>query len=95
MFLRQLRSELDHLWRIIDGNDFASIFGQQLRQRPLACPEVSDCQPREQSNQRVRQRFPRPARHVTSAKLSGELIEVFARFVLTFVQNKLKTGPIA
>ena len=30
VFLRQLRSELDHLRRIIDGNNFARSFRQQL-----------------------------------------------------------------
>ena len=31
MLLCQLRSELDHLRRIIDGNNFTSSFGQKLR----------------------------------------------------------------
>ena len=30
MLLRQLRSELNHLRRIINGNDFARVFGQHL-----------------------------------------------------------------
>ena len=31
MLLRQLRSELDHLRRIIDGNNLTSSFRQELR----------------------------------------------------------------
>jgi hypothetical protein len=54
VFFRQLRAELDHLWRIIDGDDFACVFGQQLRKGPLACAEVGDRQRRKQSNERVR-----------------------------------------
>src|SRR6266850_2314100 len=36
MFLRQLRRELDHLRRIIDRNDFARVFREQLRQGALS-----------------------------------------------------------
>src|SRR5947208_445914 len=95
MFLCQLRAKLDHLWRIIDGDDFACVFGEQLRKCPLARAKVSDGQWRQQSNQRMRQRFPGAARHVTAAKLARQLVEVFTRLVLTFVQNKLQTGSIA
>ena len=42
----------------------------------------------------MRKRFPRAAGHITSAKLAGELIEIFPRFVLTFVQNELQTRAI-
>ena len=95
MFLRQLPPELNHLRRIIDGDDLPRVFGQQLRKRPLACSQIGDCQWRKQRNERMRQRFPGAARHITAAKLAGKLIEVSARFVLTFVKNKLQTGPIA
>src|SRR5213078_96785 len=41
------------------------------------------------------QRLPRAARHVTSAKLAGQLVEVFPRFVLPLVQDEFETGAIA
>src|SRR5215469_12359561 len=58
MLLRQLGAELDHLRRIIDGNNLARLFRQQLREGPPACPEIGNGQRREQSNERVRKRLP-------------------------------------
>ena len=40
MFLRQLRRELDHLRRIIDRDDFARVFREQLRQGSFACAQI-------------------------------------------------------
>jgi hypothetical protein len=54
----ELRSEFDHLRRIIDGDDFARVFSEQLRKRPFAGPQVGNCQWREQGDERVCQRFP-------------------------------------
>src|SRR5438093_12200369 len=39
--------------------------------------------------------LPRAPRHMTSPKLPGQLIKVFSRFVLPFVQDKLETRAIA
>src|SRR6516225_655184 len=90
MLLRELAAELNHFWRIIDGDHFARIFCQQLRECPLACSEVGHSQRWEKSNERMCQCLPRAARHVTSPKLAGQLVEVFPRFVLPFVQNELE-----
>src|SRR5438034_8954772 len=95
MLLRKLGTELDHFWRIIDGDHFARLFRQQLRKCPLACSEVGHRQWRQKSNERMCQRLPRAARHVTSPKLAGQLVEVFSRFVLPFVQDELETRAIA
>src|SRR6266699_7042756 len=70
MFLRQLRAELNHLWRIINGDHFARLLRQQLRECPLACSEVGHRQWRQKSNERMCQRLPRAARHITSPKLA-------------------------
>src|SRR5947208_12994890 len=95
MLLRKLGTELDHFWRIIDGDHLACLLRQQLRECPLACAEVSHSQRREKSNERVCQRLPRAPRHMTSPKLPGQLIKVFSRFVLPFVQDELETRAIA
>ena len=46
VFLRQLRAEVDHFGRIIDGDHFTRIFCQQLRKCPFARSEVSHSQRR-------------------------------------------------
>jgi hypothetical protein len=43
----------------------------------------------------MRQRFPGAARHITATKFSSELVEILARFVLSFAQGKLQRGTIA
>src|SRR5215472_9219039 len=42
----------------------------------------------------MRKRFPGTARHITAAKLSRELIEIFARLVLTLAQREFQCRPI-
>src|SRR5947208_9246171 len=91
MLLRKLSAELDHFWRIVDGDHFARLLRQQLRECPLACSEVGHRQWRQKSNERMCQRLPRAARHITSPKLAGQFVEVFPRFVLPFVQDELET----
>ena len=49
VFLRQLRAELDHLRRVIDRDDFARGFGQQLRKRSFARAEIGHRQRRKQA----------------------------------------------
>ena len=58
MFLRQPRAELNHVRRVIDRDDFAGFFRQQLRKRPFARPKVSHVERRKQCDQRVRECFP-------------------------------------
>ena len=62
VLLRQLRSELDHLRRVIDRDDFARVFGEQLRERSLARAEIGHGQRRQQRDQRMRERLPGAAR---------------------------------
>src|SRR5512133_1804540 len=95
VFLRQLRPELDHLRRVIDGNNFARSFRQQLRECPLACSQIGDGQRREQRDQRVRKRLPRSPRHIASTEFASEFIEVFPRLILPLLEHKLQTGAIA
>src|SRR5882724_2306886 len=94
VFLRQLRPELDHLRRIIDGNNFARSFRQQLRECPLACSQVGDGQRREQRDQCVRKRLPRSPRHIASTEFASEFIEVSPRLILTLLEYKLQTCAI-
>src|SRR5256714_15400909 len=42
MFLRELRTELDHLWRIIDRDDFAGGLGEELRKGSFARAKIGD-----------------------------------------------------
>src|SRR4030095_3158533 len=72
VFLCQLPAELDHFWGIIDSDDLTCVFREQLRSGPLACAEGGDCQWRQQSNERMRQRFPGATRHVTPTKLARQ-----------------------
>ena len=42
MLLRQFRREFDHLWGIIDGDDFARVFSEQLRKCAFARAQIGD-----------------------------------------------------
>ncbi len=95
VLLRQLRAELDHLGRVIDRDDFARGFRQQLRERPLARAEIGHGERREKRDHGVGQRLPGTARAITAAKATRELIEIFARFVLAFAQDDFERGPVA
>src|SRR4029079_6179722 len=77
VFLRQLRPELDHPGRIINGDNFARSFRQQLRKCPLACSKSGAGQRRDYRDQRVRKRLPRSPRHIASTEFASEFIEVF------------------
>src|SRR6266581_5209747 len=43
----------------------------------------------------MRERSPRTPRDITAAELSGQFIEIFARFVLTPAQRELQGRPVA
>ncbi len=47
VFFRELRSELDHLRRVIDGDYLARGFGEELRERSFSRPEVGHGQGRQ------------------------------------------------
>src|ERR1700716_4115540 len=64
--LGELRAELDHLGRVIDGDYFARCLGEELRELSFACPEIGDGHRREQRDQRVRERLPGTPGNITA-----------------------------
>ncbi len=95
VFFCQLRAELYHLGSVIDRDDFARVFREQLRERPLTRAEIRDGERRQEGDHGVGQRLPRTARAMIAPETAGELIEILARLVLAFAQNDLERGPIA
>ena len=95
MFLRQLRTELDHLRRVVDCDHFARALGQQLGKCSFTRAKIDNGQARNERDQRVRERPPGTSRDITAAKLSGQFVKIFARSVLTFAQSELQRGPVA
>ena len=59
VFLCQPRAELDHLFRVVDGDDFFGALGQELRQCALSGAEVGDDQRRHEGDEHVRDSCPK------------------------------------
>src|SRR5439155_20143584 len=95
VFLRKLRTELDHLRRIIDRDNFARALGQQLGKGSFACAKIDNSQSRNERDQRVRERSPRTPRDVAPTELAGQFVEILTRFVLAFAQRELQGRSIA
>src|SRR5438552_12978989 len=95
MFLRQLRTELDHLWRVVDRDNFTRALRQQLGECSFARAKIDNRQPWNERDQCVRERFPRSSRDVTATELPCQFIEIFARFVLTLAQREFQRRPVA
>ena len=49
VFFRESRTELDHLRRIIDRDDFTRVFCEQLRERSFASAQIRDREWRQQA----------------------------------------------
>src|SRR5262245_5473088 len=92
---RELSSELDHLRRVIDRDDLARFFGQQLRKRPLTRAKIGNRERREERDHRMRQRLPGATRTITATEPARQLVKIFARFVLTLAQDHLERRAIA
>src|SRR5207244_8732513 len=84
MLFCEFGSEFDHLWRTINCDNFARVFGYQLRKRSLASAKIRHGERWQQPYQSVGQSLPRSPRAISPAAFSRELIEVFARLVLAF-----------
>ena len=92
--LREFRSELDHLLRVVDRDDFSRVFASNLRKGPLTRPEVRNRDRPDQRDQRVRKPLPCATGAMAATEPARQLVEIFAPLVMPLLQDDLKRGPI-
>ena len=85
---RQLRAELHHLFRIVDGDHLLGALRHELRERSLARAEVGDHHGRHELEERFGDALPGAAGHVLAAELAGQFVEVAAHAVLALAQDQ-------
>ena len=88
MLLGQRGSELNHFFRVVDGNDFFGISSHQLRECSLASAEIRYDHRWQKPEQGVGKRFPRTARNIGSAEATSEFVEIIRCAILAFFQCK-------
>ena len=92
---RQLRTELNHFRRVVDGDDPFGALGQQLRKSSFACPEIGNDTRLHQFEQGFGESFPRATRHIGSAEFTRELVKIRARPVRALAERKRERRQIA
>jgi hypothetical protein len=68
VFLRLGRAERHDFFRIVHGNDFFRAAREQFAQQTFARAQIGDDQRRQNSQQQMSERLPRPARPIDAVK---------------------------
>src|SRR5205085_541422 len=92
---RELRSELDHLRRVIDRDDFARGLSEQLGKSSFARAKIGDGERGQKRDEGMSQCLPRAAGDVTAPEFSRQLVKIFPRFIASFSKRQLERGAIA
>ncbi len=87
-------AELNHFFRIIDGDDFFCVAGEKLGEGAFARAEIGDDDGADEREEEVGDAFPCAARAVAAAELAGEMVEVLAGFVAALGEDELEGGDI-
>ena len=95
MFTGQRRAELDHLLRVVHGNDaFRAVRARSWDKRALARAEVGDDHRWQQAQEHVRHPLPRTARAITAPEFPRQPVEIFPRAVLALAQDEAERDAV-
>jgi hypothetical protein len=91
---REARTELDHLFGIVDGDYSFGAAREQLGDGAFSGAQVGDHQGRHQQQEGFRQALPGASRHVLAAEFSGQLIEIGSDFILPPSKRQAKSVAV-
>ena len=81
IFAGLLGAVFDHLFRVIDRDDFFGATRQQLAEQTFARAKIGDNDRREHAQEQLPERLPRAARTVIAIKSPRHLIEIKLRLL--------------
>src|ERR1035438_895270 len=89
VLLRFGRAERNDLFRIVHRNDLFAAAREQFAQQTLARAKVSHGQRRQNAQQQIPERLPRPARAIDAVKAPGDLVEINLRLLPAAAEDAL------
>ncbi len=90
MAFGEVGAELDHFLRIVDRDDFFRPPGEELGKHAFAGAEIGNGEGRQKGEEHLGDALPGAAGTVGAAELAGELVEVFAGFILPLFEGEAK-----
>lgn len=94
VFFGELLAEFDHLFGVVDGDDFFGALGDELGKSALAGAEVGNHIVVEDLEHGFGEAFPGAAGDVFAAELSGEFVEVGADLVFALAEDVAEGGVV-
>ena len=90
VLLRLLRAELDHLLRVVHGDDLGAAAREQLAQEPFAGTEIGHDDRRQDAQQQMPEGLPTAARSIAAVEAAGHLVEVDLRLLVPTGEDALE-----
>ena len=91
----QAGTELDHFFRVVDGDDLLGTSSEELGEGAFAGAQIGDDDGRHEGKEHVGDAVPGAAGAIGAAKFPGELIEVLAGAVVPLFERNLESGQVA